>query len=149
MIRVAFYKAKGNWLDWIIRWYTKGKYSHCELVIGDLWLSASPREKVVRYKAIQDTGEWDFVSIDLNNLLIEHIQDWASLELGSEYDWLGILLTQTINLNRQDPHRWFCSELVTAALQQAGMLAWVTPHQTDPNELYALLTTPRRARNEL
>lgn len=144
MIRVAFYKAKGNWQDWIIRKWTSGPYSHCELVIGDLWLSASPREKVVRYKAIKDTGEWDFVSPDLDVAQVKIIQDWAALELGCGYDWLGIFMTQLINFNRQDPHRWFCSELVTAALQQVGMLTGVTPHQTDPNELYAMLATLRR-----
>lgn len=145
MIRAAFYKASaGNWLDWMISKWTKGPYSHCELVIGDLWLSASPREQVVRYKSIQtDPKTWDFVSLELNVAQVKKIQDWAALELGCEYDWLGIFLTQVINWNRQDPHRWFCSELVTAALQQAGMLPGVVPHQTDPNELYKLLTMPR------
>ena len=146
MALVAFYKAAGNWQDWLIRKWTKGPYSHCELVIGDLWLSASPREKVVRYRTIEpDTNTWDFVPIDLDVAQVEQIQNWAELELGSAYDWLGIVFTQFINLNRQDPHRWFCSELVVTGLQQAGKLAGVVPHQTDPNELYRELTMPRRA----
>ncbi len=145
MIRVAFYKAsKGNWLDWIISKWTKGPYSHVELVIGDLWLSASPRETTVRYKKIEpDPKTWDFIPINLDVAHVKQIQDWASLEMGCGYDWKGIFLTQLINWNRQDPHRWFCSELVVAALQQAGMLQGIVPHQTDPNELHKLLDARR------
>jgi len=144
MVKVAFYKAKGDWTDWLIRKWTKGPYSHCELVFDSLWLSASLWEGMVRYKDIKPGyKEWDFISLDLTVTQAKKIQDWSALELGSGYDWLGILLTQTVNMNRQDPHRWFCSELVVAALQQASMLQRVVPHQTDPNELYRLLTMPR------
>ena len=44
-IRVAFFKGdKGRWLHRFIRWYTKSKYSHAELVMPDdeTWAGISP-----------------------------------------------------------------------------------------------------------
>lgn len=144
MTRVAFYKAPGDWTDKAVRWWTHGPYSHCELVIDNIWLSASPREGKVRFKDIlPDNSKWDFVDIELSEEQINHIIVWVGGELGCGYDWMGIALTQIVNLNMQDPERWFCSELVVAALQQAGKLHGVIPHQVDPNELCRMLTRNR------
>ena len=43
-IKVAFYKGRGNWKNKIIRWWTKSKYSHAELILPDeiTWVSISP-----------------------------------------------------------------------------------------------------------
>lgn len=140
LIAAAFYKAPGDWTDKAVRLWTRGPYSHCELVIGDLWLSASPREGMVRFKNMTDATAWDFIPLDLDVAQIEQILRAAEAELGCGYDWLGIVLTQIINLNRQDPKRWFCSELITNLLQTAGYLPkTLIPHQIDPNELFILL----------
>ena len=48
--KIAFYKAKGNIIDKSIRLWTRSKYSHCEIVIGENWYSSSPRDKGVRAK---------------------------------------------------------------------------------------------------
>ena len=62
MVQLAFYKAKGDWVDWIVRKWTKSIYSHCEVVIGDEWFSSSPRDGGVRMKKIEYKPEdWDLV----------------------------------------------------------------------------------------
>lgn len=50
LVQLAFYKAKGDWVDKVIRWWTSSKYSHCEVVIGDEWFSSSPRDGGVNAK---------------------------------------------------------------------------------------------------
>ena len=42
--KLAFYKAKGNWIDFLVRVFTNSPYSHCELVINKDWYSSSPRD---------------------------------------------------------------------------------------------------------
>lgn len=32
VIEIAFYKGRTRWLDRVIQWWTKGPYSHCEVV---------------------------------------------------------------------------------------------------------------------
>ena len=43
-IRLAFYKGKGDWVDKLVRWWTKSQYSHVEVVVGNTWISSSPRD---------------------------------------------------------------------------------------------------------
>ena len=33
-IRLAFYKGKGDWVDKVIKWWTKSQYSHVEVEDG-------------------------------------------------------------------------------------------------------------------
>ena len=44
VVKVAFYKGKGNWINKIIRWWTKSNYSHAELVLPNkmTWIGISP-----------------------------------------------------------------------------------------------------------
>ena len=55
-MKLAFYKAKGDWVDLLIRVFTNSKYSHVEIVHIKDWYSSSPRDGGVRVKQIQDDG---------------------------------------------------------------------------------------------
>ena len=47
IIKVAFYKAQGDYINKIVRWWTKSKYSHAELILPDdvTWISISPFQR--------------------------------------------------------------------------------------------------------
>ena len=70
-IKIAFYKGKGKLHNKIIRWWTKSKYSHAELVLPDdiTWISISPfyNSKVsARSNPINDKNKWDFLIFKIN-----------------------------------------------------------------------------------
>ena len=43
-VQLALYKARGNWINRFIRWWTSSQYSHCELVINGTCYSSSVRD---------------------------------------------------------------------------------------------------------
>ena len=65
VIKVAFYKAEGDWINRIVRWWTKSRYSHAELIMPDglTWIGISPfkgsllRAKEKRYFRDMDEEE--------------------------------------------------------------------------------------------
>ena len=115
MAKLAFYKAKhGNFVDKLIAWWTNSEYSHVELVINDAWYSTSPRDlKVRKAYLIPNEKHWDFIDIKIDQ---NKVEDFYSRTKGAKYDWLGISLTQIINLEIHNPKKWFCSEWVAKAL---------------------------------
>ena len=131
-MRVAFYKGKGNYFDKAIRIWTRGSYSHCEIVLGDLWYSSSPRDGGVRCKDMKNYNpdHWDFVETDIDSQRFWDI--WTKYQ-NAKYDWLGIVLTQAIPLGIQDSDKVFCSEFC------AEVLNIVKPKWISPNKLYKIL----------
>ncbi|MEY4953707.1 MAG: hypothetical protein RL299_2131 [Pseudomonadota bacterium] len=55
----------------------------------------------------------------------------AETQSGLGYDWIGLLLSQVLNLRRGSSRRWFCSELV------AWSLDLPTPSAISPGDLAA------------
>ena len=126
--RIAFYKAKGNIVDKSIRLWTRSKYSHCEIVIGENWYSSSPRDNGVRVKQIIDDGEtWDFIDININ---INKLNTTYLKYKGSGYDFLGIILCMIIPLKRDSKNKVTCSEFV------AEVLDYSEPEMYSPELLY-------------
>ena len=116
-MKLAFYKGKGTIVDKLIRWWTKSKYSHVELVINTDWYSISPRDSEVRCKQIHaKEGNWDFVDLPKTKD-VEYVKKFYEQTKGAKYDWLGIFLSQLIPLGIQNRNRWFCSEWCAEALQ--------------------------------
>jgi hypothetical protein len=115
-IYLAMYKAKGNWVNAIIRWRTQSIYSHCELVIDSISHSSSVRDGGVRRKSILfKDSDWDIIHLP-----------WASEKYALEhfertrhrpYGWLDLLLTQVLGRSSSDHCGDFCSEWVAAALR--------------------------------
>ena len=136
----AFYRARGDWQNAVVRWSTKSHYSHCEAIfclaeLGEevLCHSASSRDGGVRSKQIVLRSElWDLVHLPLcffdedlaNRLLTE--------TAGAKYDYPGIILSHILSLNRHAEHRWFCSEFC------AALIGLPNPHHYSPQGLHDL-----------
>ena len=126
--RIAFYKAKGDIVDKSIRLWTRSKYSHCEIVIGENWYSSSPRDKGVRAKQIvDDNGSWDFIETDIE---INKLNEVYLKYKGSGYDFLGILLCMILPLKRDNNKKVTCSEFC------AEVLGYSEPEKYSPQDVF-------------
>jgi hypothetical protein len=148
MMRAIFWIGRSGILGSAIRAYKLRGVSHAELLFSDGIAGTSDREKggVVLYD-LGRPSKADWVAIDLPDHPAgeERARALIASELGAGYDWLGIALAQVLPWGRQDPRRWFCSELVAAALARAypASMGDVIPHRLDPAGLLDLLV--RRA----
>lgn len=124
-----FYKGAGNLFDKLIRWFTSGIYSHVEIVIGGMAISADAWSGCVRCTPVAafHKDNWDIVDVVLTKDM-----NFLNSQLSKKYDWLGIMgffLPGAVN----DPKRWYCSELGAAALS-------ISKRPISPQKLYEILT---------
>lgn len=137
-MQIAFYKVNRPGVQGLfsrlVRWWTHGPYSHCELVLGtdreglSRCGSSSYIDGGVRIKDIAlDPAHWDVVEVQGNSA---RAAQWFLEHNGQGYDLLGLLF---FVLRRRDgaADRWLCSESVAAAL------GWAEPWRFDPNTFAA------------
>ncbi|XAT57832.1 hypothetical protein GN241_10955 [Rhodobacteraceae bacterium IMCC1335] len=150
MITLAFYKGRGKtrWQrlqDVAIRFATRGRYSHVELIAGAALhgdiarcLSSSGRDGGVRAKRILLRPEnWDLVELRIDPAKpAQFIHD----RIGEQYDYKGILLSQVFALGRHDESRWFCSEICAAALGLSNS------QRVSPQFLFDVVTWDNRSK---
>jgi len=151
-MQVIFYKAMyGNFFDKLIAWWTSsfddkisGKwrqsYSHCEILFDDgQMFSASQYENLTRFKKCNtDSKVWKHVDIKCTMHQIEEVRSFCVRNSGRMYDYLGVL--GFIICIQDDKHKWFCSEIVTAALLDCTIIFGLKPSKTSPNGLYQYIT---------
>lgn len=124
-IYLAFYlgrkkdNPKSSLLDQLVCFFTKSRYSHCELVLGideygrgNCW-SSSPREGCVRNKKIKFDKHWEVYKID-TVFTQEHFETFFRKEEGKKYDYMGALGVK-FPIFKHKKSRWFCSEIIAAA----------------------------------
>ena len=97
--------------DNITKFFTRGKYSHCEIAIhlydnNYICYSSSYRDGGVRRKTMQlDPTKWQLIPIHVSGTQIKQYFDATQ---GAGYDLLGAL--GCVAGLRQHPHKYFCSE---------------------------------------
>lgn len=138
-IYLASYKAKGNWVDKVIRFFTKGKYSHSEIAVEKTQgsqkrfeiYSSSPRDGGVRMKKMTELepDKWDL--IELPDITEQDVKAYYEKTKGMRYDFFGAIGTKL--LIRQSRSKMFCSEWVFNLLQKSTE-GW----RFDPNQLHAV-----------
>ena len=122
----------------IIQWWTGGWPSHVDAVTLDgSLLGAAPFGGVRLRSPAMLTGRDETIEIPCT--LDQRRDFWSFLNdhLGEPYDWLGLI---GFPVAVHDRHRWFCSELIAAALHHAGLLEAPRPHLHSPASLYRSLT---------
>lgn len=135
-MKLAFYIAKyGDKLDKTISFFTRGEFSHVELVFSDgVSFSSSYRDNGVRFKTIDFGERWNI--IDINKFLHqkeETIRSWCEGQVGCKYDILGAIFQKTFY---QD--RWYCSEICSTVLFYYGN-RYIVKTTIPPIKLYNLV----------
>lgn len=153
MIQIAFYKGKskqsiGNMaFTAFIKLWSGFKYSHTELVYKpsdapETWLWSSSTGDGVTTRNIHFTpANWDFITLPYFNAIDAF--DFFDAHEGEAYDWWGIILSQLFDTKLDNRKKWFCSEVVYAALVAGkffkGADAELNPATVSPKSLMELL----------
>ena len=158
VVKVAFYKGKGNWINKIIRWWTKSSYSHAELVLPNemTWIGISPflsSRVESRYNIIYKPSNWDFVNLNVTEQQYSTMLDFFKETKGCKYDWIGMLFSQFLPFHIKRKDKWYCSEWIAYALRVSGFFNWQVIKLYDqcdlsPGVLHELIMKQKRKNNE-
>lgn len=135
-VAIAFYKGPPNPLwrkvgHYAIRLWTWSKWSHAELVIDGWCYSSSVMDGGVRSKQIDlDSGHWDVVPIELDDMQIAKALLWFASHDGNSYDFQNIA-RWVFPFIPQHPLQSVCFEAIGQALDMAGA------HRLDADDLHA------------
>ena len=137
MVKLAFYKGKGTVYSKLIRWWTKGKYSHTEIIIDGYQYSAVEGIGVRKESHRYNEDEWDY--LDVYGLNIDDVLEFFEMTSGHKYDKIGILGFVVPFKDRSS--EWFCSEWCSNALKISGFRKmWdKEPNKISPNRLYRIV----------
>ena len=159
-IRVAFYKGSidDGRVHKLIRWWTKSKYSHAELIMpdGKTWISISPflTSRVaprIKHK-VEKPEAWDYLTFKLSARLpvrkyqLDQLYKFIEITQGAKYDWIGMIMSHFCPYLIKRRDRWYCSEWIAHALVNSRIIMWDemrlygTP-DLSPGKLYNLLRT--------
>jgi hypothetical protein len=130
-IHVLLYRGKGL-IDALIRWQTDGRVAHAALRNGGEVIESTPRHGVRIRPYTPEDALAETYSPDVTPDEWHRAWNFALSQVGKKYDWLGIFRFLVRNKD-QNPNRWFCSELIAAALPQ--LVVRTQPYRVSPEGL--------------
>lgn len=133
MVNVVFVKAKGGGIDdWFTSLFNEGTgLCHCEFALPDGRRFGSRPGGTRFYTSGFGADREIFLSVDVP---VDTLLPWLQKEDGSPYDYLGVFRF-VLPFIRGSKDRWFCSELVAAALRD--LTGWqIDPAKARPSMVY-------------
>jgi uncharacterized protein YycO len=123
MTLIRLYKNQNGLISSAIRWQTRGIYSHSAIIVDGVLYEAS-EFKGVHNKIAEKRNDryFDDYQIVLTEKQEEDIAKFLDRQLGKPYDYTMVLRFITRQQeDRKSVGKWFCSELVFAAVQKVGV----------------------------
>jgi len=124
-LRVVLFRGKGL-LSRLIKWQTRGEFSHAAIANGDVLYEA--REGAGVRAMLWDAEEkkrHDYEEYDVPVANAEQYHDvmrFLQKQLAKPYDYSSVLrFVSRRQASRKSSGKWFCSELVFAALRKGGI----------------------------
>jgi uncharacterized protein YycO len=124
-ISILLYRGTGI-INSLIRWQTRSHYAHAAIHYNGSVYEALPFKGVI-VRPVEDRDTKDaaeFIIAGGGAYLVEDqlglALDFLSAQVGRKYDFGGIVRFMTRQKSPKNK-RWFCSELVYAAIQAAGL----------------------------
>lgn len=127
-----------------IDWFSAGRVSHADLVMPNHTLLGARSDGGVKERPGDYLGNikrWVF-SKEVSREQAFEVYKFAYQQLDKGYDHLAIFAF-AINRNWREEDRWFCSELVAAALEKGKVLPklWQPMNKITPTMLGAMLSS--------
>jgi len=138
-VKAQFYKGgkKGTrFTGWLIRRWTRSEFEHVELDFGKFSSFGSSgydggcRWKQIDYK--KHSERWTAVKLKKNPSEIHDMILHCDKHYNNKYDYCAIFFWHFLPFRRQNPRKWYCSELVAHILG-------IKPEQVSPGKLYAMI----------
>lgn len=139
VLRVALFTG-GDPIAQLVKWQTRTRYSHAALLLscGQRVVESYPGPGVrIRHLSREDWVKIDLFEVEgLTPDLSRQALAFCERERGKPYDWRSVLRFVTRTPARENG-RWFCSELVYAALAHVNihLLARIEAHNVSPGML--------------
>jgi len=141
---IAAYRGK-SWISKAICWQTRGVYSHVAIStrkgIVEAWHSPAKVRVINSWSEGHEPGtEVDLFIVYCTAYQEKIITDFLLDQVGKKYDFVGVMRFMS-RRNKDNPDKWFCSELVFAAFAAAGinLLERIKAYQVAP---VTLVTSP-------
>lgn len=112
---IAFYKSNFKWWSRLIKWWSNGIYSHCEIYNNGCLIGISNEQRVRTKKQKLNYDKWDVFRIDFK---IENLNKFYLKTKNKKYDWLGVLLSCVFNRKKHNIEKYTCSEWVAEMLDK-------------------------------
>jgi hypothetical protein len=152
-MEILFYDAYKNdrliTLSKIIAFFSRGRYSHCELMFnnGDMF-SMSPKTMRGRFLKKYSIDKSKYYTVDIGTFIDneeEVVYDFCKKYAGVKYDWFGAMFSIFNTCRFENKKKFFCSEIITEALRQTRYYKWLPPGcKTSPVDLFNILTTTQK-----
>ena len=126
---ILLFKGRGI-VSTLIRWQSRGQYSHAALLMPDGRIVESWHGDGVRVKTLTD---WEGIDAFTIHVMPEAAWDdaiqFALDQVGNGYDYKGVARFVSRRRHYDNVEKWFCSELVFAALESVGYAPF---HRIEP-----------------
>ena len=134
----------------LIRWFSHGPYTHVDVVLPEQKLLGARSDCPVNGKTgVQARPEnyAKFVHVRRVKLSVTPSQEvlfysFLKRQIGKPYDWRAILAF-VFDRNWRNADAWYCSELVAAALEYAGVIPayiYAPANKITPDDLLLILS---------
>ncbi len=135
---VLFWKGGHSIEDRLIRCFSRGPYSHCELLFSDgnrFGVSSAYDARYLLDPQGWNPNDWDCIGVRGGNEAA--VRAFCDGQVGAKYDWLGVAFSIVLPRGRQTADNWFCSELSIRGLQDGDYrdVMGIEAHQYTPVRL--------------
>ncbi len=114
-VHLASYIGAGQIGNALVRRWTRGQESHCELLVDGRCMSSSVMDGGVRGKVIELKPEnWIVEPVLWGNA--GQVLSYFQITDGQRYGWLDLVRSQLLNRAKQEDGAAFCSGWAAAAL---------------------------------
>lgn len=120
-----------------IRWYTWSEAAHAGIQVADGFIvDATPNHGVSEHDGMRGQVASYYDVQGLTQKIEDRVWDFLEHQIGKPYDWTAIR-GMAFHRDWHDDRSWFCSELVAAAFESAGLPLLRTNHlnRVSPRDL--------------
>lgn len=134
---IVYFCRGHDWIANAIKLATFGEFSHCAVSIGNDVYESTFEGGVSKTTIEEFTIRYpDRESIYVDQSGDVEAKKWLEQQIGKSYDYLALTAFPFRGKWHNDK-QWFCSELIAAAMMEAGVLKLgVVPSRITPRDLW-------------